>query len=84
MTNDKLDNPLAFPLPSQYVIPGRGAIDNSQPGMTLRDYFAAKAMQSIITFGRDDIFNETNWAAAVAASAYKHADAMLKEREARK
>ena len=39
--------------------------------MTLRDYFAAKAMQALI---RD--WNDTG----AAAIAYKHADAMLAER----
>ena len=45
-------------------------------GMTLRDYFAAKAMQSIlvgIECGPDDV-------ASVVASAYIVADAMLKAR----
>ena len=47
-------------------------------GMSLRDYFAAKAMQSaIIDWGTpptDDNFND------VANFAYKMADAMLKAR----
>ena len=45
-------------------------------GMTLRDYFAAKAMQSLlvgIECGPDDV-------ASVVASAYILADAMLKAR----
>lgn len=42
-------------------------------GMTLRDYFAAKAMQGIQA--------RSNWAVAdVAATAYLQADAMMKER----
>jgi len=47
-------------------------------GMTLRDYFAAKAMQGIlfgIECGPDDVKN-------VVESAYVLADAMLKAREA--
>ena len=47
-------------------------------GMTLRDYFAAKAMQSIlvgIECGPDDVKN-------VVESAYVLADAMMKAREA--
>ena len=45
-------------------------------GMTLRDYFAAKAMQPlIVSFTIQDI----NW---TSQQAYKIADAMLKEREA--
>jgi hypothetical protein len=47
-------------------------------GMTLRDYFAAKAMQSLlvgIECGPDDV-------TSVVASAYILADAMLKARKA--
>ena len=58
----------AFPAPA-----GCGE-DN---GMTLRDYFAAKAMQELLSdqrqFKRDDI----------AFAAYDMADAMLKAREAK-
>ena len=43
-------------------------------GMTLRDYFAAKAMQEFLT-SRDDIEN-----ADIAQFSYEIADAMLKER----
>ena len=42
-------------------------------GMTLRDYFAAKAMQGILFEGLDE--SET------AKNAYAMADAMLKARE---
>ncbi|KGB00633.1 hypothetical protein DR73_502 [Enterobacteriaceae bacterium ATCC 29904] len=46
----------------------------SSPGMTLRDYFAAKAMQAIVDVGHSpDLF---------ANHAYKIADAMLRAREA--
>ena len=46
-------------------------------GMTLRDYFAAKAMHGDMTQGlHEDDFPET------AARAYKMADDMLKAREA--
>jgi len=46
-------------------------------GMTLRDYFAAKAMQAFISSPslKDDADEHS-----VAASAYKVADAMLKAR----
>ena len=48
-------------------------------GMTLRDYFAAKAMQACITgmANRRESFNY----AECAAVAYEQADAMLKARE---
>ena len=47
-------------------------------GMTLRDYFAAKAMQSLILglTGHDNEIPDT------AEDAYEFADAMLKAREA--
>ena len=46
-------------------------------GMTLRDYFAAKAMQAII--GRaDNRFTTT--LEFVGGKAYQYADAMIKER----
>jgi hypothetical protein len=44
-------------------------------GMTLRDYFAAKAMQTIAA--------NPHWTEeGIAEAAYKQADAMLKAREA--
>ncbi len=52
--------------------------DIKNSGMTLRDYFAAKAMQSVID--QQDVFrgevDNTAWLA------YRIADAMLKAREA--
>lgn len=42
-------------------------------GMTLRDYFAAKAMAHIVVNGE-------NWDTITAKRAYQLADAMLKER----
>jgi hypothetical protein len=47
-----------------------------QEGMTLRDYFAAKAMQAIImsTDDKDDM------SAPITESAYKWADAMMEAR----
>ena len=49
----------------------RGEIQTA-PGMTLRDYFAAKAMQGILFEGLDE--NQT------ARHAYEIADAMLEAR----
>lgn len=46
------------------------------PGMTLRDYFAAKAMAAVIT----SPFPETSLPCEIAETAYLMADAMLKER----
>ena len=61
-----MKNPQAFPISgSQY---------SHTYGMTLRDYFAAKAMQALID--NDGLFSE------IPAQAYALADAMLKAREA--
>jgi hypothetical protein len=49
-------------------------------GMTLRDYFAAKAMSALLRLE----INKEGWATVhgIASDAYKVADAMLKAREA--
>jgi hypothetical protein len=59
----------AFPTPAHNL---------KNDGMTLRDYFAAKAMQSIIKYGpwSDDVDMEE-----IARLAYQQADAMLKARK---
>jgi hypothetical protein len=44
-------------------------------GMTLRDYFAAKAMQGMLAEGR------THLSETVAKASYEYADAMLKARD---
>jgi hypothetical protein len=49
-----------------------------QEGMTLRDYFAAKAMQAYLP----DAMNHNATEGELAWSAYKMADAMLKARDA--
>jgi hypothetical protein len=64
----------------------------NQDGMTLRDYFAAKAMQGFLAakawhpdfnYPADFNFDAGKRAAdAVSEAAYKYADQMLKEREA--
>ncbi len=52
--------------------------------MTLRDYFAAKAMQSTLADNAYVERTETpaEWIAIVAKSSYEIADAMLKARDA--
>ena len=62
--NNKTDPQAAFP-------------DEYQNGMTLRDYFAAKAMQAQIDGG----VHEMDYP-EYAGLAYKIADAMMKAREA--
>ena len=64
----------AFPIVVDY---GDGV--KYQTGMTLRDYFAAKAMQAMITHpdSRADVHADI-----YAKGAYVIADAMMKERDA--
>lgn len=72
------NNPHAFPRP------GIEGMNHPQDGMTLRDYFAAKALpiawQRHADFfcGDSDVINSVN---EVADAAYEIADAMLEARE---
>ena len=52
----------------------------TEGGMTLRDYFAARALQNF----RDQIGSQSDqeWFDKVAEGAYRMADAMLKARQA--
>ncbi len=56
-----------------------------KPGMTLRDYFAAKAMQGMLAEGTLCSIegNATNSLEALCLIAYDYADAMLKARNAK-
>ena len=63
--------------PTQMLnVPLHEAGDAKHDGMTLRDYFAAKAMQGMCAEGsyREDSYDN------LAAWAYKQADAMLEQR----
>jgi len=62
----------AFPLHNH----GAQTLGLHVTGMTLRDFFAAKAMQNVFMTGGDD--DERKY---IAMHAYKMADAMLKARE---
>ena len=66
----------AFPSTIQYFPDDKNA--NEEQGMTLRDWFAAKAMPQFIDFGAnsDDEYFELG-----ARAAYLMADAMLKARK---
>lgn len=72
---NKPENPLAFPQDANACL-------DEYRGMTLRDYFAAKAMQGVIasTQGIGLEVNEKH-IKIVVKKAYMYADAMLKERE---
>ena len=63
-----MNNPPAFPAPA-------GVAHITEQGMTLRDYFAAKAMQIIFP-------SQLPYPHAAAKSAYAIADAMMNAREA--
>jgi hypothetical protein len=49
------------------------------PGMTLRDYFAARAMQAKLQTSNGSLYDK-NWRDDAAMGAYLMADAMLKFR----
>ena len=74
MSNTNINGGPAFPVP---LLPGQ-SWQGMAPcdGMTLRDYFAAKAMQSYLLDKDRDSFTFEQWAQA----SYEMADAMLKAR----
>ena len=61
----------AFPRPTS------GVDQYAQTGMTLRDYFAAKALQGILTDAEIAM-----GISEIAELAYKYADAMMEARKA--
>lgn len=76
-----MKNTPAFPHVADIVqVDGNAAFVKTltQNGMTLRDYFAAKAMQAII--GREDN-RFTTTLEFVGGKSYQYADAMMKARE---
>jgi len=71
-------NPPAFPLFIPATTEGPETVNG---GMTLRDYFAAKAMQGLMGRAWDDKkMNDEELINTWAVSAYGVADAMLKAR----
>jgi len=75
MSNTNTGGP-AFPMSGFDTRHGQPIQAVYQHGMTLRDYFAAKAMQGCIAAGRFQGY------ASCAADSYAMADAMLKARQA--
>lgn len=59
---------------------GGTAFPYEDGGMSLRDYFAAKAMQGMFASDTDEWNEQGDWQSR-AKSAYNMADAMLKARE---
>lgn len=77
--------------PGQWMDEGTGSrVGSQEPGMTLRDYFAARAMAALLDFQvsrsicdndpRYDPAGGGSFALAVATNAYEFADAMLAKR----
>lgn len=60
-----------------------------ESGMTIRDYFAAKAMQAIISSALTEgtktqyTISKPDFLECLSLDAYAHADAMLKARESK-
>lgn len=69
----------AFPVPLNPGQPWQGMAPCD--GMTLRDYFAAKAMAAMIPLADATSMEWHNWD-MLAGAAYAQADAMLAAREA--
>lgn len=81
MMKERKDGGAAFPRPavedrSHGDLPDGNGYFHAQDGMTLRDYFAAKAMQGLLISG----YYCTD-SANLAKLAHKHADALLAHRE---
>jgi hypothetical protein len=68
-------NPPAFPVDTGMT---------QHAGMSMRDYFAAKAMQSLVAnfLGKDlDSIDPQGWMEGLAMDAYRQADAMMEARK---
>lgn len=68
--------------PQAFPYSGEGDELNYSKGMTLRDYFAAKAMQGILASNTEHEHEDAHIFDAIAEASYKQADAMLKARKA--
>ena len=79
MSNQPInDGGPAFPCDEQIRCNGEVCDIRKFTGMTLRDYFAAAALQGCLAS-----FESTGTRDALASNAYAYADAMLKVREAK-
>ncbi len=77
MSNTNTGGP-AFPTGELRNLDTNEIVLSASQGITLRDYFAAKAMQGLVTHAHVLEWPEE----AIADAAYRQADAMLKAREA--
>jgi len=72
----------AFPIPGK-VLHYPGGSEPAHTGISMRDYFAAKAMQAAIgMLAGNSFWNEGGFFSDLAKNAYEMADAMLEVREA--
>ena len=82
MSDKKDDGGPAFPVihevPPQ---PGQEKAISVNSGITMRDYFAAKAVQSLMSHEIYRTENDETFAQAHARQAYEYADAMLAARK---
>ncbi|MDR9052108.1 hypothetical protein [Burkholderia multivorans] len=69
----------AFPSRRDVPYPGGGSHRDDRPGMTLRDYFAAKAIAGLLADPNVKLGEDRT--DKVAVLAYSVADAMLRARE---
>ena len=67
--------PQAFPVLER----GYNGLDLTDPGMDLRDYFAAQAIGPLLQ--QVETYPDENWRMGIAIDAYAMADAMLSARE---
>ena len=67
--------PKAFPVLER----GYSGLDLADPGMELRDYFAAQAIGPLLQ--QIETYPDENWRLGIAIDAYAMADAMLAARE---
>ena len=77
MTEEIKGGGAAFPSRRDMPYKGGGAYRDDRPGMTLRDYFAAKAMQALI----NPMGEPLDRLSCVPEYAYEIADAMLHARQ---
>jgi hypothetical protein len=76
-----MNNPPAFPSSNEVKV--GNCISSGHMGMTLRDYFAAKAMQGLMhNYHPCDFLEHNGWLEDISMASYQLADAMLKAREA--
>jgi hypothetical protein len=77
-----MNNPPAFPHTVEYKGSDCGGIV-PHGGMTLRDYFAAKALQGLMhNYHPCDFLEHKGWLEDISMASYQMADSMLKAREA--